>query len=377
MKMTFREMGHIAVKTLLLLVVFNLLFAVLFPVGSIGGLSLYNSVFPGRQRFPFGENPRAAYNLSLYNLDAMFASHIVNQPAPADEFRILMIGDSATWGTLLKPQQTRAGQLDALRMECGGKNVRVYNLGYPTLSLTKDLMILDEAMHLQPDLIIWSLTLEAFPVSRQLDSPIAANNPQRIQRLIHQYNLPLDGSSLAQPTWWDRTIFGQRRQLADLLRLQLYGLMWASTGIDQEYPADYPPAQRDFEPGELDFHEFTPPTLPDEGMALDVISAAHRMAGGTPILLVNEPILISSGENSDERYNFYYPRWAYDQYRQRLAQAAEDSGWWYVDLWDLAPEGEFTNSAIHLTPAGEARVAQALVDQLTNAAGNLCLPPTP
>ena len=44
---------------------------------------------------------------------------------------------------------------------------------------------------------------------------------------------------------WDRTIIGQRRALADVLRLQFYGVPWAVTGIDQEYRADYTPRQID------------------------------------------------------------------------------------------------------------------------------------
>ena len=39
------------------------------------------------------------------------------------------------------------------------------------------------------------------------------------------------------------------------------------------------------------------------------------------MLLVNEPMLISNGANSEIRYNFFYPRWAYDEYRSMLAEA--------------------------------------------------------
>ena len=77
-----------------------------------------------------------------------------------------------------------------------------------------------------------------------------------------------------------------------------------------------------------------------------------------PTLLVNEPMLISNGANSDIRYNFYYPRWAYDAYRQQLAEYIQRTGHNYLDLWDLVPMSEFTNSAIHLTPAGEKLLAE-------------------
>ncbi len=71
-------LGRVLLKALLLFVVFNLVFAALYPMGALGRISFYNLLFPGRERFPFGENPQQSYNLSLYNLDAMFASLALN-----------------------------------------------------------------------------------------------------------------------------------------------------------------------------------------------------------------------------------------------------------------------------------------------------------
>ena len=79
-------------------------------------------------------------------------------------------------------------------------------------------------------------------------------------------------------------------------------------------------------------------------------------------MLVNEPIMVSNGENSDIRYNFYYPRWAYDLYRQTLAAASSANGWKYLDLWDLVPQEHFTNSAIHLDAQGEEMLARRLIN---------------
>ncbi len=55
--------------------------------------------------------------------------------------------------------------------------MRAYNLGYPVMSLTKDLLILDYAQRYQPDLIIWAVTLESFPYDKQLFPPLLQNNP--------------------------------------------------------------------------------------------------------------------------------------------------------------------------------------------------------
>ena len=81
-------------------------------------------------------------------------------------------------------------------------------------------------------------------------------------------------------------------------------------------------------------------------------------------MLVNEPILISDGVNSHIRYNFFYPRWAYDSFRDQLKVRAEAEGWNYLDAWNILPLSEFTNSAIHLMPAGEIVLAQTILAAL-------------
>ena len=349
----------VLLKAALLLVLFN--FAFIFIKGvPLGKLSLYNSLFPGRERFPFGE-ARPSYNLSLFDIDAMFASHVLNgAEKDPDEYRLLLIGDSSVWGTLLRPEETLAGQLNASPISVCGKTVRAYNLGYPTISLTKYLMLLDQTKNYQPDLMIWLTTLEAFPREKQFSSPIVANNTDRLQKLITTYHLPLDIDSLhlAQSFNWQQTFIGQRRALADLVRLQLYGALWAATGIDQIYPQDYERAQVDLEASE-DFHGLT--SLQNT-LALDVLDAG--MSAAPNMILVNEPILISRGTNSGIRYNFFYPRWVYDEYRSLLAGQAAANGWNYLDLWDVVPANEFTNSAIHLTPAGEKLLARRIAAAL-------------
>jgi hypothetical protein len=179
-------------------------------------------------------------------------------------------------------------------------------------------------------------------------------------QLIHKYGLLADPNDpeLVQPSTWSQTFVSQRRALADLVRLQIYGALWASTGIDQVYPRDYEPAQIDLE-ASRDFHGLT--SLQDN-LALDVLDAGMSV---TPnMLLVNEPILVSNGANSDIRYNFFYPRWAYDEYRSMLARHAQSRDWNYLDLWDLVPPQEFTNSAIHLTPAGETLLADRIAEAI-------------
>jgi hypothetical protein len=355
----------VLLKATILFVLFNFVFLCLEDI-PLGKLSLYNSIFPGRERLPYGE-VRESYSVSPSNVDAMFASHVLagTEKAPK-EYRVLLIGDSSVWGTLLKPEETLAGQLNANPVEACGKTVRAYNLGYPTLSLLKELLLLDYALAYQPDMIVWLTTLESFPRERQLTSPLVANNAERVRELIRRYNLSADPDDpeLVDLSKWDQTFVGQRRAVADVLRLQVYGALWAATGIDQVYPEDYARAQIDLEPSD-EFHGLTSADLNslEETLAFDVLEAGMS-AAPVPTLLVNEPILISNGLNSEVRYNFFYPRWVYDAYRQSLLERSAEHGWHYFDFWDLAPWQEFTNSGVHLTPQGEAllasKVAQAI-----------------
>ncbi|MCX6036693.1 MAG: hypothetical protein NTW99_02145 [Chloroflexi bacterium] len=71
--MDSRFLRNVIIKGLVLFLILDLSFAAL--PASLGKLSFYNHLFAGRQRFPFGEDSSQSYNLSLFNLDAMFASH--------------------------------------------------------------------------------------------------------------------------------------------------------------------------------------------------------------------------------------------------------------------------------------------------------------
>jgi hypothetical protein len=355
---------RVLVKTAILFVIANLVFALIEPLPLLGKISGYNRLFRGRERLPYGENSNVSYNLSLYQLDAMFASHVVADAD--DEYRVIIIGDSSTWGFLLEPKDTLAANINRLNLRTeDGDRIRAYNLGYPTMSLTKDLMLLDQAMDYEPDLIVWMFTLESFDRADQLDTALVQNNADAVQDLIDRYDLDLDAESdqFVEPDFWDRTIVGQRRALADLLRLQLYGLAWAETGIDQEYPDDYERLSTELSDDPM-WHSYDEGGLTESNLVFDVLNAGIEMAGETPILLINEPMYIS--DTSETRYNFFYPRWAYDAYRGWLKDHSDD--WNFTDLWDAIPEAEcYTDSPVHLTPACSTRLGEVVGEIITAA----------
>jgi hypothetical protein len=371
-KTGFQFFSNVAIKGMALFLALNLFFAWMKPLPALGRISAYNRLIPGRQRLPYADNPQRAYSLSLFNLEAMFASHeIASGLKPPGEFRVILIGDSATWGFLLEPQQTLSAYINAAGLQMpDGRSVRAYNLGYPVMSVAKDLLVLSSALRYQPDLVVWPITLESLPYDKQLFSPLLQHNPAPVRALIRTYGLSLDPSdpSFVDPGLFERTLVGQRRALADLLRLQAYGLMWAATGIDQDIPQDFTPRQEDLPPDQ-NFHNLTPPDLHPGDLAFDVLDAGVRMAAPTPILFVNEPVFISQGANSDVRYNFFYPRWAYDDYRAILRDHAIANHWHYRDHWDAIPASQFTNTAIHMDWQGARQFADLLAQAILETVG--------
>ena len=236
---------RVVIKAALMFLLLNFLFIFLRET-PYGGISLYNFIFPGRDRLPFGETPGESFNLTITNLDAMLASHKISDDKKSiKDYRIIVLGDSSIWGFLQTPENTLAGLLEKnINFECAGKNVEVFNLGYPSLSVLKDLMILDKVKAFDPDLIIWFVTLESFPKNDLLATPLVKNNPLELNKIIEKYDLDFPLTSI---NFLDYSLIGQRRNLADLVRLQFYGALWAGSGIDQVYPKDYTPAKRDFE----------------------------------------------------------------------------------------------------------------------------------
>jgi hypothetical protein len=351
---------RVMLKAALLFVLLNVLFALVNPLPLLGRATVYGWLVPPRLRLPYGENPALSYNLSLNSLDAMFASHEVSQPKATDDYRILVLGDSGTWGFRLDADDTLAAQINSGNHTIvDGRRIRAYNLGYPEMSLTKDVLLLDYAMRYQPDLILWLITLESFAPERQLTPMIVRANPELLRRLASEFDLNIENAEFVEPSFLDRTLVGRRRDLADWLRLQLYGFTWAATGVDQYIPVEYDLRTSDFE-DDLTWQSFpTPVEFGTEDIAFGALQAGIARAGDVPVLIVNEPMFISSGRNSDLRYNFFYPRWAYDRYRELLADMADARGWRYLDLWNAISPDEFTDSPVHMTPDG---VRQALDD---------------
>jgi lysophospholipase L1-like esterase len=355
---------RVLTKTLLLFVAVNVLVVFVDPMPLIGRLSIYNWLVPGRPRLPFADRPERAYSLTLGNLNALLASHEISAgPKPPDEYRIVVLGDSAAWGYQLKPEETVAGALNAIQLKApDGRRVRVYNLAYPKGSATKDLLLLNRAMRYQPDMIVWLIAMSTILDGVRYHHQLVKDNPGEMRELASRYQLRMDPRGMADPARRERTLLGRRRAIADVLRLQVYGVLWSATGIDHDFPP-YTPVSRDVKADDS-FYDMKPRTLTAEYLAFDVIGAANTMAGEAPLLIVNEPILIADGTNSGIRYNDEYPRWIYDQYRALMQSEANRRDWNYLDVWDLIPPDQFTDTEFHITAEANRVLARRIEDAI-------------
>jgi hypothetical protein len=364
---------RVVLKAILLFVIFNLLFAWLNP--PVGKLTLYNILWPGRLRFPYEESPSyyaQGYNASVIeDFDAMFGSHVLSAaPKPADEFRVFLLGDSATWGGHVSAQNTLSEQLNRMDLTaCDGRKVRFYNLGFPWPSMLRDVLVLDWAKQYNPDLVIWFVTLHSFEKKIE-ERQFLVPHAERMSEVMQKYNLKLPGAydDVSVPTFWDKTIIGQRKRLKDIILVQTFGPLWAATGIDNHdgILTGHPVFSQDLKADRSYLEYKSPSEMPIlvKSLKYDTLRVGHEIASPAPVIVINEPIFIATGHNSEIRYNSLYPRWAYDAYRQSLTDWMTAHNYVFYDYWNALPSSEFANEIFHRDPAGEQQFAELLAPQL-------------
>lgn len=350
---------RVVIKSLCLLVVINILYALIDPPGAV--MSGYNVVFPGRTRLPFGVMGDP-YSVAIENVDVTFASHRISGPKESNEFRVVMIGDSSLWGEDLGAYEVISEQWNKLSTPCGNKTIKAYDLGYPHPSVLKDLVILDKAVEYQPDLIVWFVTLNTL-VSQRIN-PFLVANRERAEKILNSYDIGFDQTEKieGEATFYDRTLLGQRSELARQIRLEMLGIIWTATSEDTNRLKPGPAP--DFRVSDDPRYRGMEPSQDINGMLLfGALQAGHQIAGSVPIVIVNEPIYIAAEKTAPVRYNAVYPRWAYDQYREHITYQAQSAEWNYLDLWDIAPPEYFADARFHLKVEG----AQLLIQQINPA----------
>ena len=356
---------RILVKALCLFVAVNILYALIDP--QVSNVSGYNVVFPGRTRLPFGIS-HDPYTVMVDDLDALFASHAISARKRAKEYRVALVGDSSVWGEDMGAYETISEQWNRLNVQCEGRTIKTYNLGYPHPSVIKDLVIMDKAVEFDLDLIIWFVTLNT--LSSQRINPFLVANHERAANVLDTYDIPFTLSEALrknESSFYEKTLIGERSILARQIKLQMLGIIWTATGADTNTLAedDLPdltvsedPRYRGMQPSE-DIRNI---------LLSSALTAGYDIADPVPVLIVNEPIFIADEADVMVRYNAVYPRWAYDQYRDVIATQAYDAQWNYLDLWDVVPPEYFSDTGLHLSVDGERVLIQKINPTLQSIA---------
>jgi hypothetical protein len=341
-------------KAILLFIVFNYAFTCV-PEAALWRLSVYNTILPGQTRFPL-EN----------DLDLMFSTHeIAASGTRNNEYKVVVLGDSSTWGFLLNSNQTYSSVINTSGvLTCKKQTVHIYNLGYVSLSVFKDLIILQRAVSYKPDLIIWNVTLNSM-LRKSEQSVIAKNNRELAQDLIHKYGLAIEIDPVKGPEPHNTSFLDQRDQIARFIKYQLDGIRSQAAGESSDNR--YTPLGMDVKADDS-FDGIPTPALSPDLLLFDVLNAGVSIAGDIPVIILNEPIQIVNGKNSEIRYNKNYPRWVYDQYREMMAARSKQYHWNYMDLWNTIPPTEFSNTPVHHTATGEKIFSQAIKDIVLESA---------
>lgn len=351
---------RVILKASLILAILGYGILFLMDRGILSVFSLYNKVWQGRERFPYGTNARESYSFNVANLDAMFAAHEVSAlpEKKTDEIRIFLIGDSSVWGERMDREETVSERLDGRRITQDGipKTLRVYNLGFPWVSIQRDFLIFERAMAYEPDMIIWFMTMESL-LKGQIDRiEMVGGDGAAFNALAEQWGI----SNRAQVK--TLTFSEKRRKVFDRIRLQLVGYSWSATGIDQFWDDGYERMSHDQDLPDVKT-DVSSEYSGDE-FDWDILEAAVRMTDEIPVMFVNEPIFIASGKNHEIRYNMYYLRAAYDGWRRQWHEKCETEGYVCIDLWDSLSPDRFMDTPFHYDAIGATEVAEEILNKL-------------
>ncbi|MEP7289560.1 MAG: SGNH/GDSL hydrolase family protein [Chloroflexota bacterium] len=348
-------------KAIALLLALNLV-CIAAQIDPIAALTRFNTwwiVGHGRARLVY---PSDFQNGQL-PIESLMGAHTLAYTTKAnDEFRVLVLGESGIAGWGLPDQDTFSAQLTARNLKVHGKRLVAYNLAYPSPNVARDILILDAALSYQPDLIIWFITpaaLDNAPSSIGTNSVFFDLNRDRLQRLTTTYALQAWFAARMDsvPTWRSWTAIRGQDTLPVWLNTLLYPFIAPDLGQTNRHLNNEPiPAKARYTSGQVGFDP-----MPNETWRFLDMGKSMAQQVNAQLLLVNEPMLIGSGSNSDVNYNLQYERAFYEAYRQNLTAYAAEKSISFVDLWNVIPAASFTDTPLHANAAGYA----ALVDQIT------------
>jgi hypothetical protein len=364
-----RQFGRVLIKALVLLVVFDALLIVLDIPARIDQWSLYRSFTPPTVRLGLAKQ---IGDPAWWALDPLLAAHEIAQPKAPDEYRVIFLGDSATFCLYCRSNEAIPQLFTDLGVTVDGKRVRGYNLAYPGSDWLKDILILKHALKYQPEAIVWLVTAKGSgdqPLPQEPDAHLITRlNAAELPALAQQYNLDTWETRryAAADAWYQRSIWTSGGRLRDWLVLVARTLRNTLVQPGQDLTQDY------LYPGPSVTTQPIRPiaeinsTLPGyevmPNRQWELLRAGQQMAreANVPLLIINEPMYVGSGPNSDVNYNSFYERALYDRFRAALAAFTQQHAMPYLDLWNSLPPADFSNTSLHYNLDGNRAVAQAV-----------------
>lgn len=353
---------RIFIKALIVVALANVVaLAVNFnPIAALTRFNLWWLTGHGRNRLAY---PSDFQNGQL-PVETLLSSHaIAYTPKAENEYRVAVLGESGIAGWGLRDQDTFVGQLNSRHLTLDSRQVVAYNLAYPSPNVARDTLILDAALAYHPDLVIWFITpaaLDDSPDALGTNTVFFELNRQRLQRITYDnqlqnwYNARLN----PLPIWQSWIAVHNQDTLPVWFNTLLYPFTEPDYSFTERRIGSEPiPAKARYTAGRKGFDPMPNETWRFLDIARTLTENAHAK-----LLLINEPMLIGKGQNSDVNYNLQYQRQFYDTYRQKITDYAAQQGFLFADLWDVIPAESFTDTPLHADAAGYAK----LVDKITS-----------
>lgn len=355
---------RIVVKAVILVAILNFVFLVVGfdPIQALVRINLWGLAGRGRERVIYASD----FQNGQLPIPALLATHeLAVRPKAADEYRVIVLGDSAVMGWGLQDVETFAAQLTARGLYRDGKRLVAYNLAYPTPSIARDTLLIEAAQRYQPDAAIWFVTATGFAElpHDDLTRGVLQINRSQLSRIT-------DANGLAD--WYDRWVMPEAPVTRwSAFRDPVLTGVWIGTLPYPFIVPDVGKAERRAAlapiPIKARFTSDHPVFVGMPGDTWRFLEIGKQVADshGMQLFIVNEPILIQIGANSETNYNTLYERALYDRYRVELAVRTQVLGIPLIDLWDAIPAANFTDTVLHMDADGYRQVVDRVIEVLS------------
>jgi len=313
---------------------------------------------------------------TVFDLDLLLRQHELcwRRPARDDEARVVLLGSSAVYGFPLFADESLAARLN-VRLAQDDVAAHVFNAAFVNPDQVRDALILDAVLPYRPDVIVYPLTPAEFAhFAPALYLPVVRFFTANLARLERLTQAPPAG--LEEPFERYRAFVATHRagraglrglaaRARDLATLVRSAVRERARAAARALTGAVAPAATTH--GRQDRYECDKTVADNRRRYADWQTwnglanlAALQRAHDIPVLLVFWPVA------HEPRGACYSVRYTDALMREFGAWAARESaarGLAYLDLHDLLPPELFFDS-VHVTPAGQARIADALAPHI-------------